>query len=77
MSEKGEGTRKEGQSTSKDIPSSGIPDEPAALQELEDRLMVRLLRRVRQESGSEETGELNTQIKQARITAGFPRLYGG
>ena len=47
--EEGKGTKKDGESTAKII-----PDEPAALQELEDRLMDRLLRKVREESGSEE-----------------------
>ena len=47
------GQKKDGESTAK-----VIPDEPAALQELEDRLMDRLLRKVRKESGSEELGEL-------------------
>ena len=49
----GKGTKKDGESTAK-----VLPDEPAALQELEDRLMDRLLRKVREESGSEELGEL-------------------
>ena len=38
--------------------SEVIPHEPAALQELEDRLMDRLLHKVREEAGSEEPGEL-------------------
>ena len=52
-SEEGKGTKKDGESTAK-----VIPDEPAALQELEDPLTDRLLRKVREESGSEELGEL-------------------
>ena len=48
-SEEGKGTKKDGESTAK-----VIPDEPATLQELEDRLMDRLLGKVREESGSEE-----------------------
>ena len=52
-SEEGKGTKKDGESTAK-----VTPDEPAALQELEDRLIDRLLRKVREESGSEELGEL-------------------
>ena len=51
--DKGKGTKKDGESTAK-----VIPEEPVALQELEDRLMDRLLRKVREESGSEELGEL-------------------
>ena len=51
--EEGKGTKKDGESTAK-----VIPDEPAVLQELEDRLMDRLLRKVREESGLEELGEL-------------------
>ena len=35
----------------------GIPEEPATLQELEDRLMDRLLCKVCEEAGSEEPGE--------------------
>jgi len=38
--------------------SEVIPDEPAVLQELEDRVLDRLLRKVREEAGSEEPGEL-------------------
>ena len=34
-----------------------VPDEPAALKELEDRLMDRLLLKVREESGSEGSVE--------------------
>ena len=51
--EEGKGTKKDGESTGK-----VIPEEPAALQELEDRLMDRLLRKVCEESGSEELGKL-------------------
>ena len=47
----GKGTKKDGESTVK-----VIPDESAVLQELEDQLMDRLLRKVREESGSEELG---------------------
>ena len=50
--EEGKGTRKDGESTSK-----VIADEPAVLQELEDRVLDRLLRKVREEAGSEEPGE--------------------
>ena len=41
----------------KESTSKVIPEEPAALQELEDRLMDKLLRKVREEAGSEEPGE--------------------
>jgi len=50
--EEGKGTRKDGESTSK-----VIPDEPAVLQELEDRVLHRLLHKVREEAGSEEPDE--------------------
>ena len=50
--EEGKGTRKDGESTSK-----VIPDEPAVLRELEDRVLDRLLRKVCEEAGSEEPGE--------------------
>ena len=50
--EEGKETRKEGESASK-----VSPDEPAVLQELEDRVWDRLLRKVREEAGSEEPGE--------------------
>ena len=56
--EEGKGTKKDGESTAK-----VIPDEPAVLQELEDRLMDRLLRKVREESGSEELGELKNTYR--------------
>ena len=53
MSDKeGKGTKKDGESMAK-----VIHDELAALQELEDQLMDRLLCRVCEESGSEELGE--------------------
>ena len=51
--EEGKGTKKDRESMAK-----VIPDEPAALQELDDRLMDRLLHKVREESGSEELCKL-------------------
>ena len=51
--EEGKGTKKDGESSAK-----VKPEEPVALQELDDRLMYRLLRKVREESGSEELCEL-------------------
>lgn len=41
----------------KESTSKGIPEGPAALQELEHQLMDRLLRKIREEAGSEEPGE--------------------
>ena len=59
MSEKG-GLGKE---TDERLPSGVVPDEPATLKELEDRLMDRLLRRVREETDSEGSGELKVGIR--------------
>ena len=41
----------------KESMSKGIPEEPAALQELEDLLVDRLLHKVHEEACSEESGE--------------------
>ena len=43
--------------------SKVIPEEPAALQELEERLLGRILRKVREESGSGERGEQKKKKK--------------
>ena len=65
--EEGKGTTKDGELTAK-----VIPDEPAALQELEDRLMDRLLHKVREESGLEELGEPKYVDTASVGKAGFP-----
>ena len=69
--EEGKGTKKDGESTAK-----VIPDAPVALQELEDQLMDRFLRKVREESGSEELGEPK-YIATASVVPGQGQvLYG-
>ena len=65
--EEGKGTKKDRESTAK-----VIPDEPVALQELEDQLIDRLLHKVREESGSEELGEPKYVDTASAGKAGFP-----
>ena len=59
MSKGGYGKETDGRS-----PSGVVPDEPAPLKELEDRLMDKLLRRVCKETDSEGSGEPKVGIRQ-------------